>query len=282
MKLIIRFSGLLLYARRGNRLHALAPVSPMHPHVSVLYVERGTPDWPAGTAPQSGLAGQVMLDGRRLAFEGPTPQNSGDPKVPNLSTLTGSSVRPVLLEKEPFESGNDAADVAYLAARVTAVNGMRCGERSGATFFFDADGDGVLDPTPVALANEVFWSVMMPTGDLTVETLPLRTGVQGERMTITPAGGEVWVTVYHVPQDELPGNPPKQHQPGEVIHHFDALYDLLKNPNKRVLPEFDQEVASGDLNPCGWVDPAPPAPPAVKAGAPVPGADPVTCVGGGG
>ncbi|HYD54184.1 MAG TPA: hypothetical protein VEA99_16225 [Gemmatimonadaceae bacterium] len=278
MRLTVRFSGLFLFKKRWGELYVLAPrtgdevtigdtVFPMVPHVIVVQVYDA---YDTGVGPVDPTKFRyVPLPNQHVGFDFGGSANAGSlsSKLARIKDLTGGDFIGDAYEESPD----------FLLSRFEVKSGRQCGSNEGGRFL-------VAYGRPQRLTCEVFWQFedvpLDADGSFTITPRALR-GVAAAPLRLKPVGGDLVLTILHVPPADLPTRGQREiptrtpPDPLTPVSHLAALFQFYADHERLTLPLYldGYHTKMGFPGVCGLGELGTRA---------VVGADPVTCVGGGG
>ena len=233
--------GLATYLPDGSRMQVVMPATHGHEahgipeHKIVLFWESVKFEGPNSAKEGQRSLARRALEIREVGHTGPTPPLPNT--LFNLSDEVDDQVNRTVVQVGPKEK---------VASRLTLTLGGKI--ESGPTADFSLDfGPGSKKPTkeikmptfvtwtlPLTAASRLEWRELdfdNPAADVPfAPLLPIVTG-----------GGVPRLTVFDVPEDELPGNPtPPEPELGKPVVHFPVYYVLFDRPKERPIPVLER------------------------------------------
>lgn len=229
--------GLATFLPDGSRMHVVMPATHGHAghgipeHKAVLFWKSVRFDGPSSPTEGKRLLGRRALEIREVGYTAATP--SLPDTLLDLSKEVDDKVDRAVVQDGPK---------AKVLARLTLALGGRI--ESGPTADFTLDfGRGAKNPTDEhAMPSFVTWTLPL-TATSRLEWRLLDLDNPGDEPfaplepVVTPAG-DPRITIFHVPEDELPGSPtaPAPAAVGQRVVHFDVYYELFARPTARPIP----------------------------------------------
>lgn len=264
MRLYLKFTGLFLFAERGNQLYVFAPLTnhlPMNEqHEAFIRIEEGVrDDGQPNNKP-------IPLTGRHTTVigKGSKPLVLPD-ELPSLTKRANGGV----LRKELFDP---SPKNCKLQARIVVQGIDEIKTRSGAWFDYP-DPSQPTNPFRT-IAHEVFLDLGEVAGKVQIKTDTLDGGVDKQLgVEDDPKTKEerICVTFQHTPTDlKVPECKEYETQRPFAVHHFLSYFTLYEGVKSNPAPYFAKCKDSGPA-PFNYPDPVE-----------IRGVDPVMCIGGGG
>ena len=235
--LYITFAGLCMLVDDDKRLHALLPRTDTHKHEAKLLFNPGFKMGATGELNHRLKPESIDLKHRKLDLSGHV---SPDPLKPNfaqcdvldLGRVTGKKVARDLLDK-----GDATTDPNVSVSRVTLASGKGTLRKRGAKWKIGTDPADYM-------ATSVQWRIRSLKGtSLTLNLDRLNNKSDpATSVSLRAVDGEIWIWIYHVPNEELPNELPPVARPcrkpeGGMAHHVEELYKLLDTTGEP--PVFD-------------------------------------------
>ena len=213
-----------------THMHVLMPRTTHEPHVAVFVTDPRFVASGETSGSQVDIGDSAIEIATALGVKLNTKLKAH--KIPNLTKIARSRVRPRVLKDDPSSN-------AQVSARVTLEAGKACYYFPGAVWDLQGSRE---------LTNCLIWKI----GGLTVDRIQWKStsadpGKRPPALVPQSVGGKpgIVVGILHISESDhmrvqRDRDKAKDDGPPDdgVAHHYEALYSLLKDPDARPLPRF--------------------------------------------